>query len=63
MQEKKRPVAVGFFFSLGHSSVVVLASIGVAFAASVMQARFEGFKAIGGVIGTTAWREPGCWSN
>lgn len=53
MQEKKRPVAVGFFFSLGHSSVVVLASIGVAFAASMMQARFEGFKAIGGVIGTS----------
>jgi len=26
MQEKKRPVAVGFFFSLGHSTVVVLAS-------------------------------------
>ncbi|WP_017475100.1 HoxN/HupN/NixA family nickel/cobalt transporter [Pseudomonas sp. PAMC 26793] len=53
MQEKKRPVAVGFFFSLGHSSVVVLASIGVAFAASTMQERFEGFKAIGGVIGTS----------
>lgn len=53
MQENKRPVAVGFFFSLGHSSVVVLASIGVAFAASAMQDRFEGFKAIGGVIGTS----------
>lgn len=53
MQEKKRPVTVGFFFSLGHSSVVVLASIGVAFAASAMQERFEGFKAIGGVIGTS----------
>ncbi|NWC92896.1 MULTISPECIES: HoxN/HupN/NixA family nickel/cobalt transporter [unclassified Pseudomonas] len=53
MQEKKRPVAVGFFFSLGHSSVVVLASIGVAFAASLMQDRFEGFKAIGAVIGTS----------
>ncbi|WP_455927907.1 HoxN/HupN/NixA family nickel/cobalt transporter [Pseudomonas capeferrum] len=53
MQQKKRPVTVGFFFSLGHSSVVVLASIGVAFAASAMQERFEGFKAIGGVIGTS----------
>ncbi|KAF1032845.1 MAG: High-affinity nickel transport protein [Pseudomonas sp.] len=53
MQEKKRPVAVGFFFSLGHSSVVVLASIGVAFATSAMQDHFEGFKAIGGVVGTS----------
>lgn len=53
MQEKKRPVAVGFFFSLGHSSVVVLASIGVAFAAATMKDHFDGFKAIGGVIGTS----------
>jgi len=53
MQEKKRPVAVGFFFSLGHSSVVVLASIGVAFAAATMKEHFDGFKAIGGVIGTS----------
>jgi high-affinity nickel-transport protein len=53
MQENKRPVAVGFFFSLGHSSVVVLASIGVALAASAMQARFEYYKVIGGVVGTS----------
>lgn len=53
MQEKKRPVAVGFFFSLGHSSVVVLASLGVALATSVMTNRFESFKAVGGVIGTS----------
>lgn len=53
MQEKKRPVTVGFFFSLGHSSVVVLASLGVALATSAMQARMEGFKAVGGVIGTS----------
>ncbi|WP_416363671.1 HoxN/HupN/NixA family nickel/cobalt transporter [Pseudomonas sp. NFX183] len=49
MQEQKRPVAVGFFFSLGHSSVVVLASIGVALTA----AHVEAFKAVGGVIGTS----------
>ncbi|MCU1778609.1 HoxN/HupN/NixA family nickel/cobalt transporter [Pseudomonas sp. 14P_5.3_Bac1] len=49
MQEHKRPVAVGFFFSLGHSSVVVLASIGVALTA----AHVEAFKAVGGVIGTS----------
>ena len=30
MQEGQRPVAVGFFFSLGHSTVVVLAAVGVA---------------------------------
>ena len=30
MQEGKRPVSVGFMFSLGHSSVVILAAAGVA---------------------------------
>ena len=52
MQEKKRPVAVGFFFSLGHSTVVVLASVAVAITASAMQTRFDHYKEIGGVIGT-----------
>ena len=32
MQEGKRPVAVGLFFSLGHSTVVVLMSVAVGFA-------------------------------
>ena len=53
MQEQKRPVAVGLFFSLGHSSVVVLASIGVAFTAATLKDHFEAFKAVGGVIGTS----------
>jgi high-affinity nickel-transport protein len=52
MQEKKRPVAVGFFFSLGHSTVVVLASVGVAVATSAMQGRFDHYKEIGGIVGT-----------
>jgi high-affinity nickel-transport protein len=52
MQEGKRPVAVGFFFSLGHSTVVVLASAAIAFAAAALQGRFESFRIVGGVIGT-----------
>jgi nickel/cobalt transporter (NiCoT) family protein len=32
MQQGQRPVGVGFFFSLGHAAVVVLMSVGVAFA-------------------------------
>jgi len=54
MQEGKRPVAVGFFFSLGHSTVVIAMSVAVAFAASAIQSRFDTFKAIGGVISTSA---------
>src|SRR5471032_3129949 len=30
MQQGRRPVSVGFFFSLGHSTIVVLASAAVA---------------------------------
>jgi nickel/cobalt transporter (NiCoT) family protein len=52
MQEGKRPVSVGFFFSLGHSTVVVLASAAIAFATGALEGRFESFKLIGGVIGT-----------
>ncbi|MGB8834973.1 MAG: hypothetical protein WCC95_22665, partial [Candidatus Sulfotelmatobacter sp.] len=33
MQDGKRPVAVGFMFSLGHSTVVVLGAAGIAGAA------------------------------
>jgi nickel/cobalt transporter (NiCoT) family protein len=51
MQDGKRPVAVGFFFSLGHSTVVVLASAALALTTSALGARFESFKAVGGTIG------------
>jgi nickel/cobalt transporter (NiCoT) family protein len=53
MQEGKRPLTVGFFFSLGHSTVVVLATIAVAATALALQSHFNEFKAIGGVIGTS----------
>lgn len=36
MQEGKQPVSVGLFFALGHSSVVLLASVGVALTASFL---------------------------
>ena len=52
MQDGRRPVAVGFFFSLGHSTVVILASVALAATATALQGRFEAFKAIGGLIGT-----------
>ncbi|SCK26629.1 HoxN/HupN/NixA family nickel/cobalt transporter [Vogesella sp. LIG4] len=53
MQENKRPVTVGFFFSLGHSSVVVLASVAIAIATTVMRGRFDAFRDVGSVIGTS----------
>ncbi len=53
MQEGKRPIAVGFFFSLGHSTVVVLATAAIAFTASALEKKFAAFKQVGGMIGTT----------
>src|SRR5882762_3114517 len=52
MQEGKRPVTVGFFFSLGHSTIVVLASVAVAASALAFRQEFETFHQVGGVIGT-----------
>jgi len=53
MQEGKRPLYAGFFFALGHSTVVMIASVFVALSVAALQAKFAGFKEIGGVIGTS----------
>jgi high-affinity nickel-transport protein len=52
MQEKKRPVSVGFFFSLGHSTIVVGLSIGLAIAATFIKRELPGLQSVGGLIGT-----------
>jgi nickel/cobalt transporter (NiCoT) family protein len=52
MQEGKRPVSVGFFFSLGHSTIVVALSIAIAITATALQSKFDNFTTVGGVVGT-----------
>jgi nickel/cobalt transporter (NiCoT) family protein len=52
MQEGQRPVGVGLFFALGHSSVVALAAIGVVGAAASLAGSLGRFKAVGSVVGT-----------
>jgi high-affinity nickel-transport protein len=52
MQDGKRPVAVGFMFSLGHSTVVVLGAAAIAGAALTLQYRLEKFRSVGELIGT-----------
>ncbi len=54
MQEGKRPITVGLFFSLGHSTVVFAASVVIALTATSVQQRFPGLIAIGGMVGTLA---------
>jgi high-affinity nickel-transport protein len=52
MQEGKRPITVGFFFSLGHSTVVVTVSVMIALTAGSLQHRFPSLIEVGGVVGT-----------
>src|ERR1700742_1931513 len=49
----QRPVTVGTFFSLGHSTIVVITSIVVAATAAGIAGRFVSFGTVGGIIGTS----------
>jgi high-affinity nickel-transport protein len=52
IQEGRRPVGVGLFFSLGHSTIVVALTVAIAVATTELQGRFETFKSFAGVVGT-----------
>ncbi len=52
MQHGKRPVSVGFFFSLGHSTVVVGMSMAVVVAAEAIKSRFDAMENLGNIAGT-----------
>jgi high-affinity nickel-transport protein len=53
MQDGKRPVAVGFMFSLGHSTIVVMGAAAIAGTTLALQHRLDALRNIGGVIGTS----------
>ncbi|GCE08306.1 HoxN/HupN/NixA family nickel/cobalt transporter [Dictyobacter aurantiacus] len=52
MQEDKRPISVGFFFGLGHSTIVLGLCIVIGITASVIK-DFDALKNIGGFIGAS----------
>ena len=54
MQEGKRPISAGFFFSIGHSAVVLAMSAAIAVAATAVEARFGTLKAVGAILATCA---------
>ncbi|HEY4546834.1 MAG TPA: HoxN/HupN/NixA family nickel/cobalt transporter [Pedomonas sp.] len=51
MQDGQRPIAVGLWFALGHSAIVLIAATVIAIAASTL-ADFEALGETGGVIAT-----------
>lgn len=46
------PVTVGTWFSLGHSTIVVITCIVVAATAGALESKFGGFEMVGGVVGS-----------
>jgi nickel/cobalt transporter (NiCoT) family protein len=53
MQERKRPVGVGFFFSLGHSTIVVALTVAIALAATTIRHELPSFQVAGALVGTS----------
>ncbi|MGH7038432.1 MAG: HoxN/HupN/NixA family nickel/cobalt transporter [Stellaceae bacterium] len=52
MQDGKRPAAVGFFFALGHSTIVILAVFAIAVTANAFKGRFAALHGIGSLVST-----------
>lgn len=51
MQQGQRPLGVGFFFSLGHSTVVTALCAGMAVSTAYVQKHLGQWHSIGGVVG------------
>ena len=52
MQAGKKPITVGLMFSLGHSTVVILACLALAVTAMAMKTQMASFHEVGSMIGT-----------
>lgn len=53
LEDGKRSVGVGFFFSLGHSTVVFSLAAGLAVAARTVDSKIPAFQSYGSTIGTS----------
>jgi nickel/cobalt transporter (NiCoT) family protein len=53
MQDGRRPLLVGFYFSLGHSTIVVLLTIAIAATSARVKSHFPGLERVGGLIGAS----------
>ena len=53
LQDGKRPLGVGFFFSLGHSTIVLSLATGLAIAAATVNSKIPAFQSYGGYIGAS----------
>lgn len=49
----QRPVSVGTWFSLGHSTIVIITCVVVAATSGALRDRFDGFQRVGNIVGTS----------
>ncbi|KAH7329497.1 Ni2+-Co2+ transporter transition metal uptake transporter [Stachybotrys elegans] len=49
----QRPATVGTFFSLGHSTIVIVTCVVVAATSGALRERFDSFSRVGNIIGTS----------
>ena len=53
IHDGRRPVSVGLYFSLGHSTIVVALTFAIALAATQIRSRLPALESAGSVIGST----------
>jgi nickel/cobalt transporter (NiCoT) family protein len=57
MSDGKRPLGTGFFFALGHSTIIVVVGLGISVAAKAVFGAVvdpsSGYETVGGVVGTS----------
>jgi high-affinity nickel-transport protein len=53
MHARQQPVAVGFFFSLGHSTIVILLSAALALSTAFIKVHLPQLQATGSIVGTS----------
>lgn len=51
LQRGEKPLGIGFFFSLGHSTIVFVLAVVIIFAASVVKQDLPALQNVGGLIG------------
>jgi high-affinity nickel-transport protein len=53
LQKGKKPLGIGFFFSLGHSSIVLGLAVAIAFSATAVKEHLPQLQNMGGIIGAS----------
>lgn len=53
LQKRKRPLSVGFFFSLGHSTIVLLMTVALVVATKTVKSAMPELENYGGLIGAS----------